>query len=91
MSNQYQQNLNNTKVSHLLVFMTTEPQGKDEIPKSSIRPKHLHKILRVTLCFGELHLIHAFSGIPMQKGMPFVHGGELLMHVRYKRGKCATL
>ena len=39
-----------------------------------------HKIIHIALCFCEFHLIHSFTGIPMQKSFPSEHGSKLLTH-----------
>jgi hypothetical protein len=35
------------------------------------------EIVHVGLGFGELHLVHAFSGVPMEESLSSEHGGEL--------------
>merc|ERR1712039_665419 len=35
------------------------------------------KVVHVTLGLGELHLVHPFSRVPMQKGFPAEHGSEI--------------
>merc|ERR1711904_419559 len=39
-----------------------------------------NKIVHVALCFSELHLIHAFSSIPMKKSFPAEHCSKVLRH-----------
>ena len=41
--------------------------------------KNIHQVLRVTLRLCELHLVHAFTGVPMQEGSALEHGSELRM------------
>mgnify|MGYP003957588509 CR=1 FL=1 len=36
------------------------------------------KIVHVALSFGEFHLIHTFTGVPVEEGLAAEHGGELL-------------
>jgi hypothetical protein len=36
------------------------------------------EIVHVALSFGELHLVHALTGIPVEEGLAAEHGGELL-------------
>merc|ERR1719186_676266 len=36
-----------------------------------------HQVVHVRLGLGELHLVHAFSGVPMQESLSPEHGGEL--------------
>ena len=38
------------------------------------------EVVHVALCLGELHLIHALAGEPVQEGLPSVHDSELLRH-----------
>ena len=37
-----------------------------------------HEVVHVRLGFGELHLVHAFAGVPVKEGFAPEHGGELL-------------
>ncbi|KAH0470068.1 hypothetical protein IEQ34_001626 [Dendrobium chrysotoxum] len=39
-----------------------------------------HQIIHITLCLSELHFIHAFAGVPVQKRLPAKHRRELLAH-----------
>jgi hypothetical protein len=39
-----------------------------------------HEVVHVALSLGELHLIHALTGVPMQESLPPEHGCELLAH-----------
>merc|ERR1712172_341944 len=36
------------------------------------------EIVHVGLSFGELHLIHTFTGVPVEESLSSEHGGELL-------------
>jgi len=36
------------------------------------------QIVHVALSFGEFHLVHAFSGVPVEEGLAAEHAGELL-------------
>ncbi|CAA6657994.1 unnamed protein product [Spirodela intermedia] len=36
------------------------------------------EVVHVALCLGELHLVHALAGVPVEEGLAAVHGGELL-------------
>ena len=36
------------------------------------------KVIHVGFSFGELHLIHAFTGVPMKESFAAEHGSELL-------------
>ena len=38
------------------------------------------EVVHVGLGFGELHLVHAFTGVPVEEGLAAEHGGELLGH-----------
>jgi len=37
-----------------------------------------HQVVHVALRLGELHLVHALAGVPMQEGLAPEHGRELL-------------
>ncbi|CAO2595735.1 hypothetical protein LEMLEM_LOCUS8288, partial [Lemmus lemmus] len=37
-----------------------------------------HQVVHVALCLGELHLVHAFTRVPVQEGLAPEHGSELL-------------
>nr|ACR36990.1 unknown [Zea mays] len=37
-----------------------------------------HQVVHVTLCLGELHLIHTLACVPVQESLPPEHGRELL-------------
>merc|ERR1719498_1969104 len=37
-----------------------------------------HKVVHVRLSLSELHLVHAFTGVPVEEGLAAEHGGELL-------------
>mmetsp|Transcript_23209 Transcript_23209/g.62912 ORF Transcript_23209/g.62912 Transcript_23209/m.62912 type:complete len:295 (-) Transcript_23209:355-1239(-) len=37
-----------------------------------------HEIVEVGLGLGELHLVHALAGVPVEEGLAAEHGGELL-------------
>ena len=37
-----------------------------------------HEVIHVGLGLGELHLVHALAGVPVQEGLSAEHGGELL-------------
>jgi hypothetical protein len=39
-----------------------------------------HEVVHVGLRLGELHLVHALAGVPVQEGLAAEHGGELLGH-----------
>mmetsp|Transcript_41418 Transcript_41418/g.86943 ORF Transcript_41418/g.86943 Transcript_41418/m.86943 type:complete len:447 (+) Transcript_41418:339-1679(+) len=39
-----------------------------------------HQIVQVALRLGELHLVHALPGVPMQEGLTTEHDGKLLGH-----------
>ena len=36
------------------------------------------QVVHVGLGLGELHLVHALAGVPVEEGLPSEHGGELL-------------
>jgi len=38
------------------------------------------KVIHVTICLSELHLIHIFPSVTVQEGLPPEHGSELLAH-----------
>uniref|UniRef100_J3L9X1 Uncharacterized protein n=1 Tax=Oryza brachyantha TaxID=4533 RepID=J3L9X1_ORYBR len=38
------------------------------------------QVVHVALGLGELHLVHALPGVPVQEGLPPEHGRELLAH-----------
>jgi hypothetical protein len=37
-----------------------------------------HEVVHVGLGLGELHLVHALTGVPVEEGLAAEHGGELL-------------
>ena len=37
-----------------------------------------NQIVEIALSLGELHFVHALASVPMQKGLPTEHDGELL-------------
>merc|ERR1719161_3217544 len=37
-----------------------------------------HKVVHVGLGLGELHLVHALAGVPVEEGLAAEHRGELL-------------
>merc|ERR1719327_252813 len=37
-----------------------------------------HQVIHVALRFGELHLVHSLTGVPVQEGLAAEHAGELL-------------
>jgi len=39
-----------------------------------------HQVIHVGLSLGELHLIHALAGVPMQERLSPEHGRELFGH-----------
>mmetsp|Transcript_122006 Transcript_122006/g.171719 ORF Transcript_122006/g.171719 Transcript_122006/m.171719 type:complete len:462 (-) Transcript_122006:77-1462(-) len=39
-----------------------------------------HQVVHVRLCLGELHLVHALAGVPVEEGLAPEHGGEVLRH-----------
>src|SRR3990167_2918280 len=39
-----------------------------------------HEIVHVGLGLGELHLVHALTGVPVEERLAAEHGGELLGH-----------
>merc|ERR1711934_295336 len=39
-----------------------------------------HEVVHVRLGLGELHLVHALTGVPVEEGLAPEHGGELLRH-----------
>merc|ERR1711998_747853 len=38
------------------------------------------EVVRVGLSLGELHLVHALTGVPVEEGLAAEHGSELLGH-----------
>jgi hypothetical protein len=38
------------------------------------------EVVHVGLSFGELHLVHTFTGVPVQEGLATEHGSELFRH-----------
>jgi hypothetical protein len=39
-----------------------------------------HQIVHVGFSLSEFHLVHTFTSVPMQKGLPSKHSGELFSH-----------
>merc|ERR1719454_525001 len=39
-----------------------------------------HEVVHVGLSLGELHLVHALTGVPVEEGLTAEHSGEALGH-----------
>merc|ERR1712082_42951 len=50
-----------------------------------------HQIVHVALRFGELHLVHTFSRVPMQESLPPEHSSELLRNALKELLDCSAV